>query len=161
MAGAFHRYTAPPFALEGSHTLVKQTAGHDVVKVAQVYIDVERHPMRRDPGSVYFYPDGAYLVVSNPDTREVFLQLAGNSQITYGLKQCILDVANVTYVVESVGWKLENGIRNELLRAMIRDVSAAIDMMDRNTSCFEFISCEQNVRYVASASQGVGVRMLQ
>ena len=105
-------------------------------------------------------PDGSDLSVAQPDAR-IALQPSGKDfKIGQHVDQAPLEVAQVPADV-GLRSEIEDRIADQLARAVIGDITAAVDVEAGDTARLHLRLAEKDVVAGAASADGVGVRVLE
>ena len=113
------------------------------------------HPFR-DPD-----PDRRDLVSADPDPGVGWVSAAGDAKIGQRSDQRFFDPPDVLVDIFAKTIEVDDRVPDQLARAVVGDVAAAIDPPDRGAGRRERRFIEQNVFGVAASPQGVDVGMLE
>jgi hypothetical protein len=103
----------------------------------QVWIDVQRETVGRDPTRRNPHTDGCDLPLGNPDPREALLPPGGDVEPPQGADHGLFQVSEILVQVFPVRAKIENRIPNELAGAVVRYVPSPPDVEHLDTFGFQ------------------------
>lgn len=145
------------FELKGRYGPVGDAAGDDPVEVAKVGGDVECEAMRGD-GLGDMHTDGRNLLFVNaaagegPDAGKLADALRGYGEVLAGQDECFFHQANKidwsemrSALAGQVAAEVEDGIADELPRAVVGNISAAIDLVDFDAAASQKIIVGKDV----------------
>src|SRR5258708_7749052 len=102
-----------------------QSAGNDVLKIAQVCSDVERESVRCHPAAEV-HADGGDLAITGPNAGELGNASGFDAVIGEGIDDGLLEGADVGAHVALPIAEVEDGVADELPGTVIGDVAAAV-----------------------------------
>src|SRR5579871_4512831 len=115
-----------------------QPAGHDVLKIGQVCRMMQREAVGGDPAADV-NTDGSHFLFVCPNAGKAFDVAGFNSEFSQRVDDCLLDGANKTNHVALPFSQIENGVTDDLSRAVIRNVAAAICGMKCNSGAAQYV----------------------
>src|SRR5207244_12826348 len=147
--------------LEGyrGHTLVGDPAGQDVCKEAEVGRHVERKAMGGD-ALRDLDADGRDLAVADPDAGVTGKPVGRNPEVGEDVDQAAFELAQVEADI-GFGAEIEDRIADQLPRAVVSHVPAAIDLEAGDAARRKLRFIQKNVIAGATATDRVRMRMLE
>lgn len=138
-------------AVERRDTSVRNAARNDQIEVLQIGRDVEREPVARHPSRD---PDAdrRQLLASDPDAGQAVDTAGVDAVVGSGANQDLLDVADVSVDVLSIGFQIDNRITDDLSRAVVGDVAAATGFVHLDAARREKVGISEDVRSTAVAA---------
>src|SRR5437868_13427649 len=124
------------------------------MEIAQVGVDIERKPMRRDPaGNVDAHSNK--LVVPYPDARQTWIASGLNVVRRGDLNEDLFKRTHVPRNIAAVFGKVKNRITDQLTRTMIGDVATPVSLKDPGAESGQSLCRDQQVLSVCGAAQRV------
>src|ERR1039457_725016 len=117
---------------------------------------VQRETVRRDP-SGYVDADRRDLVVADPDRRDALLErraLSSDPEFRESSDQDFLEIGHVPFDVSPPGLEAEDRIADELPRAVVRDLAAAIGLEPLDAELPAAFARDEDVRGARVAAEG-------
>src|SRR5439155_1783352 len=107
----------------------RNPARHDAVEMGEIGGDIQREPVRRDP-LFHVHADAGDLAAASagPDAGVARLPLARDVEPGERVDQGLLERAQVPMQVAAVAAQVQDGIADELPRAVEGDIAAALDL---------------------------------
>src|SRR5690606_25618703 len=112
-------------ALHGGNAVIAYAAGDDGVEELQIRGNVEGESVGCDPAGRDAHAYGGDLLAGGPDAGEPRHASGGDGEGGERADESFLDVADVAVQVAAVGLEVQDGIADELSRAVIGDIPAA------------------------------------
>src|ERR1019366_5099292 len=103
-----------------------QSAGNDVLKIAQVGGHVEREAVRGDP-SAEVHPDGGDLALAHPHAGQFGNPAGGNAVLRQSGDDGLFHRAHIRADIALPIAQIEDGIAHQLSGTVVRHVAPAID----------------------------------
>ncbi len=152
-----HRHGRCRLGLQTGHAHPVQPAGRDGQERRQGLAgDVDREAVHRNPFP-HAHPDGSELAVLHPHAGHALAAACGNPKLPASGDERVLDEAEVEMKVAAARVEVEDGIADELPRAVVGGLAAAV--------CFEngmWQGCRRaEGGLVAQAADGIDRLMLQ
>ena len=147
--GLVERGSPAEQALHRRHAAVRNAAGNDAGKEGERLVGhVEREPVGRHPaGDVD--ADRGDLVVADPDRRHPLAHgrpTGPDPEIRERADQDLLEVRDVALDVLAVRGEVEDGVPDELSRAVVGDLAAAVALADLDPELPAALGREKHVR---------------
>ena len=161
------------FELQAGDLAVGDAAGDDPVEVAEIRRDVECEAVRGDAlrdvdadGSDLFLKDAA--PGEGPDTGALADALGHDAEVAAGADKNLFEQTNVVdrtevraFLAGEVAAEVDDGIADELARAVVGDVSTAIDFVEFDSALGEKIVAGENVGAMAVAAKSEDRRVFE
>ena len=156
------------FVLHAGYRAIRNSAWHDQVEVAQVGGHVQRKSMRGNATRDMHADCGDLLLRDGPsgqrpDSGAFRNSLGDNAIAGTGANEDFLQLANIVDSAEtrSKAAQIDDRITDQLTRAMIGDVPAAVDLVDFHSSASEQFVASQDVLSLRISAEGEDWRMFE
>src|SRR5256886_2607803 len=136
------------FLLYRRHGDPRNPARHDALEVGEIRRDIQREPVPRDP-LLHVHADAGDLAASpaGPDAGVAGPTLGRDVELGERVDQGLLERAQVPVQVAAIAAQVQDGIADELPRAVERDVAAALHLDDGDRKSTRLNSSHSQISY--------------